>query len=113
MVCGIIPLWLYLIFFYRDAFLQLLRIVCASNGIVLAARKSGKLKAVLQGVATFGVLALVLLQMYTREGIPLTIAGQSAGFWVVLVVALYTLFSVIDYVIPNRALIAKMVSKKG
>ena len=113
MICGIIPLWLYLIFFYRDAFLQLLRIVCASNGVVLAARKSGKLKAVLQGVATFGVLTLVLLQMYTREGIPLTVAGQSAGFWVVLVVALYTLFSVIDYVIPNRALIAKMVSKKG
>ena len=29
---GIIPWWLYIIFFYRDALLQCLRIVCASGG---------------------------------------------------------------------------------
>ena len=35
MVAGIIPWWLYLVFFYRDAFLQLLRIICASAGLCL------------------------------------------------------------------------------
>jgi len=30
-----------------------------------------------------------------------------------LVVAAYTLLSVIDYVIPNRALIVKMMGNKG
>ena len=63
MVAGIIPWWLYIIFFYRDSFMQLLRIVCASGGLVLAARQSGKAKAVLQGASTFVVLALVALAL--------------------------------------------------
>jgi CDP-diacylglycerol--glycerol-3-phosphate 3-phosphatidyltransferase len=112
MLTGIIPLWLYLIFFYRDAFLQLLRIICASNGVVLAARKSGKLKAVLQGIATFGVLFVVLLKLYVPSSLPDTAWGFHPGFWVMLFPAIYTLLSVIDYVIPNRQLIANMMKKK-
>ena len=113
MVTGLIPLWMYLIFFYRDAFMQLLRIVCASNGVVLAARMSGKLKAVLQGVATFAVLGIILAQRLNLEWIPPEAGGQSIIFWVMLVPAVYTLLSVIDYIIPNRTLIAKMMAKKG
>lgn len=112
MVCGIIPLWLYLIFFYRDAFLQLLRIVCASSGIVLAARFSGKLKAVFQAIATFGVLGVVLAGMYHITGIPQLVAGMHTGFWIVLGPALFTLFSVIDYVIPNRTQLKRMMEAK-
>ncbi|NLG19047.1 MAG: CDP-alcohol phosphatidyltransferase family protein [Fibrobacter sp.] len=109
MVSGIIPLWMYLIFFYRDAFMQLLRIICASNGIVLAARKSGKTKAVLQGIGAFGVLGVVLLQLYNVAWMPDEIAGYDPGFWVLLLPAIFTLLSVIDYVIPNRAIIKKML----
>jgi CDP-diacylglycerol--glycerol-3-phosphate 3-phosphatidyltransferase len=112
MLSGIIPLWLYLIFFYRDAFLQLLRIICASSGVVLAARKSGKLKAVLQGIATFGVLIVVLLKLYSPTSLPDTAWGFHPGFWVMLFPAIYTLLSVIDYVIPNRQLIANMMKRK-
>lgn len=113
MVSGIIPLWMYLIFFYRDAFLQLLRIVCASSGIVLAARKSGKAKAVLQGIGTFGVLIVILLLYYQVPWMPSEIWGYNPGFWVMLFPAIFTLLSVIDYVIPNRKLIAKMMKAKG
>jgi CDP-diacylglycerol--glycerol-3-phosphate 3-phosphatidyltransferase len=113
MVTGLIPLWMYLIFFYRDAFMQLLRIVCASNGVVLAARMSGKLKAVLQGVATFAVLGIILSQRLNMEWMPLEAGGQNVIFWVMLVPAVYTLLSVIDYIIPNRTLIAKMMTKRG
>ena len=112
MVTGIIPLWMYLIFFYRDAFMQLLRIVCASSGVVLAARKSGKLKAVLQGVATFAVLAIVLALRCGVEWMPQTVWGRHPGFWVMVLPAAYTLLSVIDYIIPNRQLIVKMMRKK-
>lgn len=108
MVSGIIPLWLYLIFFYRDAFMQLLRIVCASSGIVLAARKSGKLKAVFQAITTFAVLVAVLADIYHVAWVPQIVGGRHIGFWIVLATALYTLASVIDYIIPNRALIARM-----
>ncbi|KMQ51073.1 CDP-diacylglycerol--glycerol-3-phosphate 3-phosphatidyltransferase [Chitinispirillum alkaliphilum] len=113
MVSGVIPLWMYLIFFYRDAFLQLLRIICASSGIVLAARKSGKTKAVLQGIGTFGVLLAILLIRYNVQWMPSEILGFHPGFWIMLIPAIFTLLSVIDYVIPNRKLIAKMMEKKG
>lgn len=113
MVSGIIPLWMYLIFFYRDAFMQLLRIVCASSGIVLAARKSGKAKAVLQGIGTFGVLAVILLINTGAAWMPEEILGFHTGFWVMLFPTAFTLLSVIDYIIPNRQLIAKMMKAKG
>jgi len=113
MVVGIIPWWMYLVFFYRDAFMQLLRIVCASNGVVLAARWSGKLKAVLQGVATFVVLGVIWVTRINPGWMPEHIWGQHPGFWVMLAVAAYTLLSVIDYIIPNRTLIAKVMTKKS
>jgi CDP-diacylglycerol--glycerol-3-phosphate 3-phosphatidyltransferase len=114
MVCGIIPFWMYLIFFYRDAFMQLLRIICASNGVVLAARKSGKFKAVLQGLAAFGIIFVVILQkVYNVSWVPEKILGYHPGFWIILLPAIYTLLSVIDYVIPNRTLIKKMMEKKS
>jgi CDP-diacylglycerol--glycerol-3-phosphate 3-phosphatidyltransferase len=113
MVSGIIPLWMYLIFFYRDAFMQLLRIICASSGIVLAARKSGKIKAVLQGIGAFGVLFVILLQEYHIKWIPERIMGFHAGFWILLLPAVFTLLSVIDYVVPNAKLIGKMMQPKA
>lgn len=109
LLTGIIPLWCYLVFFYRDAFMQLMRIICASSGIVLAARKSGKIKAVLQAIATFVVLGIVLGHLYHLPWIPALVGGKHPGFWVVLGVAVYTAVSVVDYIFPNRASLAKMV----
>jgi CDP-diacylglycerol---glycerol-3-phosphate 3-phosphatidyltransferase len=118
MYTGIIPMWMYMVFFYRDAFMQLLRIVCASGGYVLAARMSGKIKAVLQGIAAFCMLAVILAQRTDAAWMPKPewlwdLWGHDPGYWVMLVVAAYTLLSVIDYVIPNRALIVKMMRNKG
>ncbi|MBN1306987.1 MAG: CDP-alcohol phosphatidyltransferase family protein [Chitinispirillaceae bacterium] len=112
MAAGIIPLWLYLVFFYRDAFMQLMRIVCASNGIVLAARRSGKIKAVMQAIATFAVLLIVLAKVHHLPWIPQRVGGMHTGFWVVLVTAIYTAASVIDYIIPNRAALSTMLRRK-
>jgi CDP-diacylglycerol--glycerol-3-phosphate 3-phosphatidyltransferase len=112
LVAGIIPWWLYIIFFYRDAFLQLLRIVCASGGFVLAARKSGKLKAVLQGIGTFGVLAVLALQRYHVPWMPEKLWGFHPGFWVMVIPALYTIVSAFDYVLPNIGMIKKMMIPK-
>jgi CDP-diacylglycerol---glycerol-3-phosphate 3-phosphatidyltransferase len=120
MYTNIIPLWMYMVFFYRDAFMQLLRIVCASGGYVLAARMSGKIKAVLQGIAAFCMLAVILVQRMEAPWMPAPkpewlwdLWGHDPGYWVMLVVAIYTLISVVDYVIPNRALIVKMMKNKN
>jgi CDP-diacylglycerol--glycerol-3-phosphate 3-phosphatidyltransferase len=113
MVAGIIPWWLYLVFLYRDAFLQLLRIICASGGYVLAARPSGKAKAILQGIGTFGVLIVLALQAFGVSWMPNTLWGFHPGFWVMVIPALYTLFSAIDYILPNIGLIKKMMVAKN
>jgi len=120
MYTDIIPMWMYMVFFYRDAFMQLLRIVCASGGYVMAARMSGKIKAVLQGIAAFCMLAVILAQRMEAPWMPTPkpewlwdLWGHDPGYWVMLVVAVYTLISVVDYVIPNRALIVKMMKSKG
>jgi CDP-diacylglycerol---glycerol-3-phosphate 3-phosphatidyltransferase len=104
---------MYMVFFYRDAFMQLLRIVCASGGYVLAARMSGKIKAVLQGIAAFCMLAVILAQRMRAPWMPEKIWDHHPGYWVMLVVAIYTLLSVVDYVIPNRSLIVKMMKNKS
>ncbi|HLV31891.1 MAG TPA: CDP-alcohol phosphatidyltransferase family protein [Chitinispirillaceae bacterium] len=108
MVSGIIPLWMYLLFFYRDAFMQLLRIICASSGVVLAARKSGKAKAVLQGAGAFCVIFIVILELHDIP-LPESILGYHLGFWILLIPAIFTLLSIFDYIVPNRALIKKMM----
>jgi CDP-diacylglycerol--glycerol-3-phosphate 3-phosphatidyltransferase len=112
MVAGIIPWWLYLVFFYRDALIHLLRIICASSGLVLAARVSGKTKAVLQGVGIFGVLAVVALQRYHIGGMPQKIWGFHPAFWVMLIPAIFTLVSIVDYVAPHIGLIRRMMVKR-
>ncbi len=112
LVAGIIPWWLYLVFFYRDAVLQLLRIICASGGLVLAARQSGKAKAVLQGMGTFGVLIVVALQRYHVAWMPSQLWGFHPGFWVMVIPAVFTLLSVADYVVPNVGMIKKMMEIK-
>jgi CDP-diacylglycerol--glycerol-3-phosphate 3-phosphatidyltransferase len=112
LVAGIIPWWLYLVFFYRDALIQLLRIICASSGLVLAARPSGKTKAVLQGIGTFGVLIVVALQRYHAAWMPQRVWGFHPAFWVMLIPAIFTLLSIADYVAPNIGLIRQMMVQR-
>jgi len=49
------------------------------------------------------------MQFYSVKWMPLEIAGYNTGFWVLLLPAVFTLLSVIDYINPNRALIKKML----
>jgi CDP-diacylglycerol--glycerol-3-phosphate 3-phosphatidyltransferase len=99
-VAGIIPLWMFLLFLYRDGIMSFMRIMCAAEGTVVAARMAGKVKAVLQGICSFGVVGVALAHAYTFETIPRTFLGQHLGFWIILPVAIFTVLSAIDYLIP-------------
>jgi CDP-diacylglycerol--glycerol-3-phosphate 3-phosphatidyltransferase len=99
-IAGIIPLWMFLLFLYRDGIMSFMRIMCAAEGTVVAARATGKIKAVLQGVCSFGVIGVALANAYAVEAIPRTILGRHPGFWIILPVAVFTVLSAIDYFIP-------------
>ena len=106
---GIMPLWLFLIFMYRDGILNLIRIMNAANGTVLAAKKSGKLKAIIQALGTFLVL-MALLSPPLHWGIPQYFAGRHIGFWIMLIPAAITFLSMFDYLIPSMPVIRKMAT---
>ena len=99
-----IPLLLVCVFFYRDAIISTLRTVCALRGIALAARLSGKIKAVLQ--AAVGFFILILMIPYSMGCLDHE-ALKDLSFYSVLIVAIYTLYSGTEYVIANRGYIKK------
>lgn len=94
-----LPLLLVGVFFYRDIVISTLRTLCALRGFALAARMSGKIKAVLQAAICFFILIVM---------IPYSLGYISAAklqliaFYSVLFGAVYTVFSGIEYVIANR-----------
>ncbi len=110
MICAdhIIPLWMFLIFLYRDAILSILRIMCAYHGTVLAARRAGKLKAVVQAVGAFTVLAVCLCISYKVSWMPRTVWGRHPGFWIMVVPATVTILSVYDYIASNWRVVKVM-----
>lgn len=103
-----LPLWLVLLFFYRDSVISMLRTVCALRGFTLAARFSGKVKAVVQCVASFVVLGLMI--PYAMGTITLGLF-QDISFYVVLSAAVYSLFSGFEYLRANLSYIKKALVK--
>ena len=102
-----IPMGLVFIFLYRDSMVSTLRTICAFKGFALAARRSGKIKAVLQAIMAFCVLFLMLLQacsFITHH--ELTVYST----WLVGIAAMYTLFSGIDYIYANRIYVKKILT---
>ena len=109
MYTGIIPLWMFLIFLYRDAMLSFIRIMCAIDGTVIAAKVSGKLKAVFQALGTFCVLFVVTAQAVNLGNLPENVWGMHLGFWIMLFPTFFTVLSMFDYLIPNWHVLKKMM----
>ena len=93
-----VPLYWVLLFLYRDLIISTLRTLCALKGVTLAARTSGKIKAILQAIVTFAIVVLMIpyafgwLDQYTVHIVSSTL---------VAVVSLYTIGSGIEYFIAN------------
>lgn len=99
-----LPMLLVLIFLYREFFISTLRTLCALRGVALAARTSGKIKTILQGIVAF-IIILAMIP-YSLGYISLQLLQQISLFSVV-VAALYTALSAIDYFYSNRIYIRK------
>jgi len=103
-----LPLWLVLCFFYRDSVISLLRTVCALRGFTLAARFSGKVKAVVQGIAAQAILILMIPH---AMGFLSLGALQTISFYIVSATVAYTIFSGIEYLRANQGYIKKALVK--
>lgn len=101
-----LPLLLAFVFLYREFFMHAIRLVCALKGHALAARKSGKLKAVIQASTSFFILFLMAAQGWGFITIQLL---QKISYGVVLVAAIYSFLSLIDYIYANRGHLKKSI----
>lgn len=101
-----LPLAVIFMFIYRDSVVSTLRTICALRGFALAARTSGKIKAVVQAVAAFTVILLMI--PHALGQIP-TAELQTISAWVVGAAAVYSLGSGVDYIYANRHFIAKVL----
>ncbi len=72
---GSFPLWIVLVVFGREAFITLFRAFAARRGVVLAAGKSGKIKAVFQNIFIGAAILWYALQSGARQW------GWGSRFW--------------------------------
>ena len=94
-----LPLLLVCVFIYRDTIISTLRTICALRGVALAARLTGKIKAVIQAV--IGFFILILLIPYSL-GCMDEASLQQISLYSVFVGALYTVYSALEYMYANR-----------
>ncbi|MCB1082123.1 MAG: CDP-diacylglycerol--glycerol-3-phosphate 3-phosphatidyltransferase [Chlamydiia bacterium] len=97
-----LPLFLVFVFVYRDAMISTLRTVCAFRGVTLAARTSGKIKAVLQAASIFAILILMI--PYSWGAISL-MQLQDMSLKIISAAAIYTVFAGAEYIYANRSYI--------
>jgi CDP-diacylglycerol--glycerol-3-phosphate 3-phosphatidyltransferase len=102
---GLVPVWMILVFFYRDSFVSTLRTVAASQNLMLGARNSGKIKAIVQAVCIFGVILSCMAQAYTLD-LGINYAYAIHGFMMIAV--LVTAYSLWDYIWGNRQILSRM-----
>ena len=91
---GTVPGWMFIVILAREFAVSGMRTVAASEGIVVAAGNSGKLKTVLQMIA---VPILILAHGLPAYSIIMTV-GQ-AVLWAYLIM---TVISGIEYIMRNR-----------
>ena len=105
-----LPIFFVFLFFYRDSLTSTLRTICALQGTALAARFTGKVKAILQGLAAF--LVVILLIPHSRGAIS-TEQLQTLSFFIVGVACCYSVYSGIDYLIAHRHVLKKALTLRS
>lgn len=94
--------WAIAPIFWRDSIVSTIRVLAASQGVIVSARFSGKVKAIIQGVAIIGILAAACFHSLfpatfgSVEDVK-DLSGKVMGY-----VAIVTVWSLFDYLWGNR-----------
>jgi CDP-diacylglycerol--glycerol-3-phosphate 3-phosphatidyltransferase len=108
---GLAEIWMVAIIFYRDITVAVLRNFGVLSDVVIAARWSGKVKAVVQGTVVNLIIALIVFtQIIGYE--PAWIKVQTISWWLMLAATLVTFFSGIEYIRGNWPLLMSIREKR-
>jgi CDP-diacylglycerol--glycerol-3-phosphate 3-phosphatidyltransferase len=102
---GYADVWVIAMIFYRDSIVSTVRILAASQGVIVSARWSGKLKAIVQGTAIIVILAGSCLRQTLGLSGDDVLTYANALMWFVAGVTLLSLF---DYLAGNRKILAAL-----
>ncbi len=104
-----IPLLLIFVFIYRDFMISTLRTICGLKGIALAARPSGKIKAIVQAVAIYLIIIFMIPYSLGRLSIQ---DFRTISIYIVSCAALYTLYSAFDYFYAHQKQVKNIIQNK-
>jgi CDP-diacylglycerol--glycerol-3-phosphate 3-phosphatidyltransferase len=90
-----VPVWMIAIIFYRDAMVSYIRVGAAAHEVVLAARTTGKIKAICQGIVTVSVTGLIAAQAAQWIELPV----RDITWWAMAAVTAVTVLAGIDYLV--------------
>ena len=100
---GIMPIWIFVVVLYRDLSVSFIRLLMAKSGVVMPARLSGKLKAVVYAAAG---AAGVLFYFFLKSGLlpEIIIPLRMIVTLLLYAVGAIAVWSLIDYasVLRNR-----------
>lgn len=94
-----VPMLLVFVILFRESAISTLRTVCALNGFALAAHKSGKIKAILQAIAAFAIVGLMIPHSW---GYITTATLHMISSWIVGIAAFYTFLTGVFYIYHHR-----------
>ena len=101
-----LPLLYVFVFLYRDSMISTLRTICALRGYTLAARSSGKIKAILQALSIFTILILMIPYSWGQLSLETL---QATSKIIVGVTCLYSAATGVEYIYANRDHIRKIL----
>lgn len=92
LVTGFLPAWVFLLVLYRDVTVSFVRLLAMRKSIVMSARPSGKIKAVIYAMACGAVLALVTARALPALAVtvPALDVLQKALMWITAATAVWT-----------------------
>jgi CDP-diacylglycerol--glycerol-3-phosphate 3-phosphatidyltransferase len=103
-----VGMYLVLFLLWRDALVSTLRTVCAHRGVVVAARWSGKVKAVVQAVVIFAILGIrIIMGDKAAELEPYNLYHS-----LLAVAAAVTVWSLYDYLAGNWHILGPVIFPK-
>ena len=106
MAKGIAPLWMVAIIFYRDVIVTIVRNFGVLSNVVIAARRSGKIKAIAQSTAINLIILIILYKSFVDPESDST-GIRTVSYYLMLGATVVTLFSAFDYVIGNWHIISR------
>jgi CDP-diacylglycerol--glycerol-3-phosphate 3-phosphatidyltransferase len=105
---GYANLFAVAIIFYRDALVASVRTIAAYENVIVSARLSGKLKAVVQSV---GITAVLILILVNRNDIHANPQHREVAHYIIWTVAVITAASGVDYIKANWPLIKRFADR--